>query len=114
MKKWSIKKKKRLEPFAVPHKGDSREVLSKKVFSTIARDPNTANGPAHPPSFHQPAPLWSNWIHPQDNNDSDEEHKLWSQLYLGLNPDPVTQQCGDHGQITSSVYVFISYSAKWG
>ena len=104
MKKWSKKKKKkRLEPFAVPHKGDSREVLSKKVFSTIARDPNTANGPAHPPSFHQPAPLWSNWIHPQDNYDSDEEHKLWSQLYLGLNPDPVTQQCGDHGQITSSV-----------
>ena len=84
------------------------------MFLKIARDPNTVDWPAYPPSSHQPMPLWSNWIHPQDNIDRDKEQKLWSQLYLGLDPDPVTQQCGDHRQTTSSVCVFISYSAKWG
>ena len=59
IKKKSKKKKKRLESFAVPRKGHGRGVLSKKVFLKTARDPNTVDWPAYPPSFHQPTPLWS-------------------------------------------------------
>lgn len=45
--------------------------------------------PAYPPSIHQATPLGSDLTHPQYNRDSDEEHRLWSQLYLSLNLNPV-------------------------